>query len=265
MLSQPARSLLDCGQSLVEAATCPMLKRALEIAETAITAPTPEAASDGFFSSLAPMGASYLQTRLYRRPLTTLTSTTHFEAGGIVRRIAPHSWCAGSAAFDYVCFEQNPLLEAIRGGMTRYMFTDFAPRETKTFGTYWEAMSEAGIADAICATSYGRHRTIASLHLGFRDPDLAPADALAIQLAGLMLTERLMSFAALPNEDEIRLTDRERDALAWVAEGKSDWETSMILGVAEATVRFHVDNARKKLGAANRAQAVARLAAARLL
>ena len=88
---------------------------------------------------------------------------------------------------------------------------------------------------------------------------------MAIQLAGLMLTEHLMTFAAPAVEDEVKLTDRERDAVAWVAEGKSDWEISVILGVSESTIRFHVDNARKKLGAVNRAQAVARLAAARML
>ena len=64
--------------------------------------------------------------------------------------------------------------------------------------------------------------------------------------------------------EELRF-EIERDALAWVAEGKSDWEISVILSLSETTVRFHVDNARKKLGAVNRAQAVARLAAARLL
>jgi DNA-binding CsgD family transcriptional regulator len=184
----------------------------------------------------------------------------------VVRRIAPETWRAGTPAFDYVCFENNPLLEAIRGGMTRYRFSDFAPRQERRFGAYWEAMGEAGIAEAVCATSYGRHRTVASLHLGFRQPDLEPDDALAIQLAGLMLTERLMTFAAPPAaEDEVRLTNRERDALAWVAEGKSDWEISVILGLSETTVRFHVDNARRKLGAVNRTQAVARLAAARML
>jgi DNA-binding CsgD family transcriptional regulator len=244
-----------------------MLQRALTFAEPALTASTADAASRGFFAAVAAVGASYLQTRLYRRPVAQLTSATHFAAGGIVARIAPGSWQAGSAAFDYVCFENNPLLEAIRGGMTRYRFTDFAPRDDKGYGAYWEAMSEAGIADAVCATSYGRRRTIASLHLGFHEPDLAPDDALAVQLAGLMLTERLMGFAAndADGEDEVRLTARERDALSWVAEGKSDWEISVILGVSETTVRFHVDNARRKLGAVNRAQAVARLAAARLL
>jgi len=50
-----------------------------------------------------------------------------------------------------------------------------------------------------------------------------------------------------------------------VAEGKTDWEISVILGIAEATVRSHVDNARRKLGAINRAQAVARLVNQRLI
>ncbi|WP_337187179.1 helix-turn-helix domain-containing protein [Phenylobacterium sp.] len=242
-----------------------MLTRALDIAGTALTAPTPEAASEGFFAALSHIGASYLQTRLYRRPLVPLTSEAHYAAGGIVQRIAPETWRLGTPAFDYVCFENNPLLEAIRGGLTRYRFSDFAPRHDSGFGAYWEAMSEAGIGDAVCATSYGRHRTIASLHLGFHNHDLAPDDAMAVQLAGLMLTERLMTFAAPPEADEIRLTDRERDALSWVAEGKSDWEISVILGLSETTVRFHVDNARRKLNAVNRTQAVARLAAARLL
>ena len=38
-----------------------------------------------------------------------------------------------------------------------------------------------------------------------------------------------------------------------------------LLGITETTVRFHIDNARRKLGAKNRAQAVARLANLRLL
>jgi len=59
----------------------------------------------------------------------------------------------------------------------------------------------------------------------------------------------------------VRLTPRERSALSWVAEGKSDWEISVILGLSAATVRFHVDNARRKLGAVTRAQAVALLIA----
>ncbi len=182
----------------------------------------------------------------------------------MIARVAPTTW-PGSPAFNYICFDCNPLLGAIRVGLTLYRFSDFAPREEPRFETYWDAMSEARIDDALCATSYGPGRVIASLHLGFERRHFAPDEALSIHMAGLMLTERLMTLAEPATLDEIRLTERERDSLAWVAEGKSDWEIAVILGLSESTVRFHVDNGRKKLGAVNRAQAVARMAAARLL
>ena len=50
--------------------------------------------------------------------------------------------------------------------------------------------------------------------------------------------------------------------LTWVIAAGA---VAVILGVSEATARFHVDNARRKLGAVNRAQAVARLIHQRLI
>jgi LuxR family quorum sensing-dependent transcriptional regulator len=241
-----------------------MLMQALDLAEGALRADTAEGASAAFYEALTGLGASYLQTRVYRRPLAPLTSNSHFAAGGVIARFSPPSW-PGSPAFNYVCFDCNPLLGAIRSGLTRYRFSDFAPKDASAYRTYWEAMSEARIDDALCATSYGPDRAIASLHLGFERRSFAPDEALSIHMAGLLLTERLLTLAEPASADEVRLTDRERDSLAWVAEGKSDWEIAMILGLAESTVRFHVDNARRKLGAVNRTQAVARLTAARLL
>jgi len=242
-----------------------VLSEASTIAEAAFAAPTAEAASAAFFAQAQSMGATYQQTRLYRRPTQPLTSQSHWSAGGVIARFAPDHW-PGSDGFNYICFECNPLLEPIRARLTRYRFSDFAPRRERRFGAYWEALSQASIGEAICATSYGRGRTIASLHLGFADPEPAPRTAGALQLAGLMLTEKLLMFAdPQPEPEPFGLTPRERDVLAWVAEGKSDWEISVILGLSESTVRWHVDNARDKLGAVNRAQAVARMAAAGLL
>jgi len=240
-----------------------MLSVLTDLAEEMLQAPTAEAASTGFFGRARRLGASYLQTRAYRRPAAPLTSASHWAAGGFVTRIAPPGW-SGSAAFNYVCFDCNPLLDAVREGRTRYRFSDFAPRRDRRFGAYWEALGEAGIADALCATSYGEGRKIASLHLGFEKLDMAPEEALAVQMGGLVLTERLMTLCEPgPTPAPIRLTPRERDSLALVAEGKTDWEISVIFGVSEATARFHVDNARRKLGATTRAHAVARLVSLR--
>src|SRR5690606_29370588 len=54
------------------------------------------------------------------------------------------------------------------------------------------------------------------------------------------------------------LTSRERDCLSWIAEGKSTWEVSRILGISDNTARFHLKNAMCKLQAPSRTAAVAK-------
>lgn len=53
-----------------------------------------------------------------------------------------------------------------------------------------------------------------------------------------------------------RLTTREKDCLRWRALGKSDWDIGKLLTISERTVKFHLENARAKLGAANTTHAV---------
>ncbi len=53
------------------------------------------------------------------------------------------------------------------------------------------------------------------------------------------------------------LTSREREVLARVGLGMRDKETAADLGIAENTVRSHVRNLLRRLGASNRAHAVA--------
>ena len=116
--------------------------KAFLLVEDALAATTAEEASTRFFKAASRIGATYLQTRLYRRPLARLTSETHWQAGGFITRISPQRW-PGSAAFNYLCFDCNPLLEAIREGRTRYRFSDFAPHASPAFRVYWEALAEA--------------------------------------------------------------------------------------------------------------------------
>ncbi|VAW75594.1 Transcriptional activator protein LuxR [hydrothermal vent metagenome] len=57
---------------------------------------------------------------------------------------------------------------------------------------------------------------------------------------------------------KVDLTGREKECLLWATEGKTAWETSQILSIAERTVTFHLQNVQHKLGVNNRQQAVAR-------
>lgn len=56
---------------------------------------------------------------------------------------------------------------------------------------------------------------------------------------------------------EIMLTPREAECMRWASLGKSEWEISVILGISEHTSEKHLLNAKSKLGAVNRVQAVA--------
>lgn len=62
----------------------------------------------------------------------------------------------------------------------------------------------------------------------------------------------------LPPEEPVSLTPRERDVLELLAEGRSNDEIALALGVRTTTVRFHVRALLAKLDAENRTAAVVR-------
>lgn len=56
----------------------------------------------------------------------------------------------------------------------------------------------------------------------------------------------------------IPLSPREKEVLRWAADGKTFSETSEIMDISVATVKFHTRNASEKLGTINRTATVAR-------
>jgi transcriptional regulator EpsA len=61
------------------------------------------------------------------------------------------------------------------------------------------------------------------------------------------------------------ISDREEQVLCWVREGMSNQEIGVQLGISPLTVKNHVQKILRKLGATNRAQAVARAMSLNLL
>jgi LuxR family quorum-sensing system transcriptional regulator SinR len=78
-------------------------------------------------------------------------------------------------------------------------------------------------------------------------------------LAGRLHARLTKKAPATANKRRVNtvLTRREGETLAWIAAGKSYWETAIILGITERTVRYFMANARHKLDVVNNAQAVA--------
>ncbi len=54
-----------------------------------------------------------------------------------------------------------------------------------------------------------------------------------------------------------QLSKKEVEVLNWIKQGKRSWDISIIIGISERTVNFHIANIMKKLDAVTRPQAVA--------
>ncbi|HCK85245.1 MAG TPA: hypothetical protein DHW63_12230 [Hyphomonadaceae bacterium] len=118
---------------------------------------------------------------------------------------------------------------------------------------------EAGIKDGYTIPIRGPGALPASCSL---IPDSGGADPIHYTLAHAMAVfaherARQLLAASIVN-DTPKLTARERECLALVARGKSDWVISCLLGVSEGAVNRTVERAKKRLGVATRTQAVVR-------
>jgi DNA-binding CsgD family transcriptional regulator len=66
-------------------------------------------------------------------------------------------------------------------------------------------------------------------------------------------------------QQELLISAKELDCLKWTAAGKTALEASIILGISERTVRFHLNAAREKLDCVTTTQAVAKAIAHHLI
>lgn len=62
-----------------------------------------------------------------------------------------------------------------------------------------------------------------------------------------------------------RLTAREIDVLRWSADGKTSFEVSILLGISERTVNFHLNNIFEKLNVTNKTAACVKAVSYRLI
>ncbi len=139
-------------------------------------------------------------------------------------------------------------------------------------GEVWEAQAPFGYETGIAVKLHlpgDRH-----FLLGVdREEALPPPGPRLMQMvAGLQLlaahaltaADRLLA-PQLQTQDFPKLTRRELDVLSWTSQGKTAWEVSVILGMSEKTVNFHLGNAMRKLDVTSKHQAVLKCVAAGVL
>lgn len=127
-------------------------------------------------------------------------------------------------------------------------------------GEAWEHGLADGIAYPLHDRQGGAVVSLASDY-SFRADEYAQASIHFASIYYKMTAERMLG----QKEMTPVLTGREIEVAHWAAAGKTVWETSEILSIAEATVKAHLTSIREKLGAVTTTQAIAKMVMWRII
>lgn len=125
----------------------------------------------------------------------------------------------------------------------------------------WDAAAEWGWTDGFSVPIYGPGGYFGLVAMAGQERPMPPAVRGELHQLAFLTHERCRALTGLKpvSDPQTVLTHRELECIRWVAAGKTDMEIAGLLGMSQTTARTHIDQARRKLGARTRSQAVARL------
>jgi LuxR family quorum-sensing system transcriptional regulator CciR len=205
-----------------------------------------------FLREMADIGFPYVALASHVDPLDP-------PPGAVMMLRYPPVWVEHFSAEQYQRFD--PIFEAAKRRVTPFHWDEppFLEDLTRPQRRVLEEAGEVGLTGGFTIPIRGPDALPASCSLV---PDAGGIDPHSFTLAHSMAVfvhERARQMHAAPRlEDSPRLTARERECLALVARGKSDWVISSLLSVSEGAVNRTIERAKKRLGVATRTQAVIR-------
>lgn len=152
-------------------------------------------------------------------------------------------------AFQQAAICDRPyLMEELRlqNGMTHEAWASTFPNEFRD-------------GEALALPVHRGGRLVMLAGCGGRAPDTSPLALAMLHTAAHIFYDRIVALrSSTPSSRS--LTSRESECLRWVSLGKTDRDIGEIVGISARTVRYHLRNAKAKLGVESRIKAVAKLA-----
>jgi DNA-binding CsgD family transcriptional regulator len=181
----------------------------------------------------------------------------------------------GLTGLKYVC------INLPAGGRSRYfahcVYSDVSVQQFRASEAICLQQNGRGLAFSLqCAVE--RAATCATLSLNKRRGETAffgVTSSTTLDECGVILREcrilanyfhgHVLRMNGQDAQQQLLISAKELDCLKWTAAGKTALEASIILGISERTVRFHLNAAREKLDCVTTTQAVAKAIAHHLI
>lgn len=179
----------------------------------------------------------------------------------LVRRVAD-DWV--DSYWEQRRFNIDPVVHAALQRYSAFSWTEFEHnRQTKEVRDLFAEIREAMPIDGGLAIPTHDDQGFAGLvALYTESKELPQKTRQALKLISIYAVERAKELYALEGvgvamAGACPLTPRQREVLSWASAGKSDWDISAMLGIAQSTVNEHVEGAKRALGVKTCMQAVA--------
>lgn len=167
----------------------------------------------------------------------------------------PRSWLELYAAEGFA--QEDFTLEIAQCQPQPFTWLEAAADRPGASARIFEAAAVFGWLDGLVVPVHGPGSTRGIVNLASPTRvELGPEDREAVELIALAAYLRARELVDAPQRHGA-LSEREREVLGCVANGKNDTEIAALLGISRTTAHTHIERAREKLGAATRAHAVA--------
>ncbi len=201
---------------------------------------------------IEPFGA----TNVLVGTMPQIGATKRQQIGHVLINAWPNDWSARYFSRNYLF--RDPTIALVRLGLESFTWDDEEVARPRLGATVMGEAKEFGLVQGFTMTlpSLGDH------HVGFSIAgerlQLSPQDKRNLALvANFAIYRALLIRRTMQNCDTARLTAREREVLQLAAEGWTEWQIAVRLGVTDHAIDKHMRACRQKLGSRNTNHAIA--------
>ena len=199
-------------------------------------------------SALASLGREYFCLNFFPR------QNERF-ADAIIACQLPQAWLDLYLDEDFAAVD--PALRHCKHAVLSFAYRD-APYDPECESRAAEVVNRArdfGVCNGEVFPIAGPGGPVGDMWIGGVDSALGKRESSAVHMLALTAFYKIQALVQ-PVPATVTLTDREREVLTWVADGKTAWEIGEVLEISHRTVEWYIQQAVQKLGARNRMQAV---------
>ena len=152
---------------------------------------------------------------------------------------------------------QDPTIKRVRRSDHAFIWSNLTPNISKKELYVMDMAKEHHLHNGFTVPMISLDGKPVGVSFAGKNIDDSPQSTATLNLIANFAFGRALEINNNRSKTAARLTPREHETLQWVAAGKTEWETSVILNVSQKAIAKHIYNVRIKLGAVNRTHAVA--------